>query len=108
MVVVVVAVAVAVVAVVGCFFCFVYVCVSCFSIPVLRLVCCCRRCCCNCRRRFLMFGVCLCYFLWFVQWFFHCGTRIEENPEEADFFFVPIYAACVMTKEKKQADESRF
>ena len=40
--------------------------------------------------------------------FFGLFPRIEENPEEADFFFVPIYAACVMTKEKKQADESRF
>ena len=46
----------------------------------------------------------VCSMVFFSLWF----PRIEENPEEADFFFVPIYAACVMTKEKKQADESRF
>ena len=26
--------------------------------------------------------------------------------KKADFFFVPVYAACVMTKEKKLADET--
>ena len=29
----------------------------------------------------------------------HCATRlVTQNPEEADFFFVPIYPACMMTK----------
>ncbi|CAL1165889.1 unnamed protein product [Cladocopium goreaui] len=38
------------------------------------------------------------------QFLLHSSCR-TENPAEADFFFVPIYAACVMTKEKKLADE---
>ena len=38
------------------------------------------------------------------QFLLHSSCR-TENPAEADFFFVPIYAACVMTKEKKLADD---
>ena len=40
------------------------------------------------------------------QFLLHSSCR-TENPAEADFFFVPIYAACVMTKEKKLADDPR-
>ncbi|CAE8593604.1 unnamed protein product, partial [Polarella glacialis] len=38
------------------------------------------------------------------RWFMHSECRTED-PSEADFFFVPVYAACVMTKEEKLADE---
>jgi len=34
----------------------------------------------------------------------HSDCRTQD-PDEADFFFVPIYAACVMTKENKKAAE---
>ena len=40
------------------------------------------------------------------QFLLHSSCR-TENPAEADIFFVPIYAACVMTKEKKLADDPR-
>ena len=39
------------------------------------------------------------------QFLLHSSCR-TENPAEADFFFVPVYAACVMTKERKTAEET--
>ncbi|CAE7661740.1 GUT1 [Symbiodinium pilosum] len=38
------------------------------------------------------------------QFLLHSSCR-TENPAEADFFFVPVYAACVMTKERKTAED---
>ncbi|CAJ1376836.1 unnamed protein product [Effrenium voratum] len=38
------------------------------------------------------------------QFLLHSSCR-TTNPQEADFFFVPVYAACVMTKEKKLAGD---
>ena len=39
------------------------------------------------------------------QFLLHSTCR-TENPAEADFFFVPVYAACVMTKDRNTADET--
>ncbi|CAK9008449.1 Probable glucuronoxylan glucuronosyltransferase F8H (FRA8 homolog) (Protein FRAGILE FIBER 8 homolog) [Durusdinium trenchii] len=44
----------------------------------------------------------------FVHQFLLHSSCHTEDPNEADFFFVPVYAACVMTKEKKLADEMDF
>jgi len=38
------------------------------------------------------------------RWLMHSECRTED-PAEADFFFVPVYAACVMTKEGKLAGD---
>eukprot|EP00746_Dinoflagellata_sp_MGD_P039729 gnl/MRDRNA2_/MRDRNA2_195943_c0_seq1.p1 gnl/MRDRNA2_/MRDRNA2_195943_c0~~gnl/MRDRNA2_/MRDRNA2_195943_c0_seq1.p1 ORF type:complete len:528 (+),score=70.77 gnl/MRDRNA2_/MRDRNA2_195943_c0_seq1:167-1585(+) len=41
----------------------------------------------------------------FVHRFFVHSTCRTEDPDEADFFFVPVYAACVMTKDGKLAGD---
>jgi len=41
----------------------------------------------------------------FVHKYLQHSSCATEIPEEADFFFVPVYAACVMTKEDKKAAE---
>ena len=41
------------------------------------------------------------------QFLLHSSCR-TENPAEADFFYVPIYASCVMSKKNKYAPEPCF
>ena len=42
----------------------------------------------------------------FVHQFLQHSSCRTDDPTEADFFFVPIYASCVMSKKNKYAPES--